>query len=80
LALWQPALPRRTGTLVRDFLLSDEDRAFRAELRDFLAGELQPRHSAIEDRADWGTVRDALRAVGQAGYLKLMFPDRYDGR
>lgn len=64
---------------MRDFLLSGSDRAFRAELSAFLARELEPRASAIEEDADWGAVKDALRAVGDAGYLRLMFPQRYDG-
>jgi len=72
------------GTLVyeaimRDFLLTDPERAFRIELRDFLARELLPRAQAIENDDDWGAVRRVIRAVGEAGYLRLMFPDLYRG-
>ncbi len=64
---------------MRDFLLSAEDRAFRAEVRDFLERELAPRASAIEDRDDWGAIKAVVEALGQAGYLKLMFRDLYRG-
>jgi len=49
---------------VRDFLLTDADRAFRSEVRDFLARELLPRASAIENEDDWG----AVKLVVQAGF------------
>ncbi|MBA3261308.1 MAG: acyl-CoA dehydrogenase [Thermoleophilaceae bacterium] len=64
---------------MRDFLLSDEDRAFRSEVRDFLARELVPRAPAIEIEEDWEAVRAAVRALGESGYLTLMFPDLYRG-
>lgn len=62
-----------------DFLLNDEDRAFRAEVRAFLRRELEPRAVAIEDDQDWSAVTAAVRALGEAGYLTLMFPDLYQG-
>ncbi|MEP7208554.1 MAG: acyl-CoA dehydrogenase [Casimicrobiaceae bacterium] len=64
---------------MRDFLLTDEDRAFRAEVRDFLARELAPRAPAIEDDDDWDAVKATVRALGEAGYLRLMFRDLYRG-
>jgi alkylation response protein AidB-like acyl-CoA dehydrogenase len=64
---------------MRDFFLSDEDRAFRAEVRRFLERELEPRASSIEDDQDWEAVKAAVRALGEAGYLTLMFPDLYRG-
>ena len=64
---------------MRDFLLDDADRAFRAEVRAFLARELAPRVAAIEEHEDWNTVRDVVRAIGEAGYLRLMFKDLYQG-
>lgn len=64
---------------MRDFLLDDADRAFRAEARDFLRRELAPRAADIEDREDWSAVKHVVRALGDAGYLKLMFPDLYKG-
>jgi alkylation response protein AidB-like acyl-CoA dehydrogenase len=63
----------------RDFLLSDADRAFRAQVHEVLARELQPRAGAIENDGDWAALRDALRAVGQNGLLKLMFAELYEG-
>lgn len=64
---------------MRDFILTDEDRAFRAEVRDFLARELAPRCAAIERDEDWEAVKAVVRALGEAGYMKLMFADLYRG-
>lgn len=64
---------------MRDFFLTDEDRAFRTELRDFMARELAPRVDAIEGAQDFGAQLAVARALGEAGYLKLMFPDLYRG-
>jgi len=65
---------------MRDFILDDADRAFRAEVRDFLARELAPRAADIEDRDDWNAVKDVVAALGRAGYLRLMFADLYRGQ
>ncbi|MBN3766533.1 acyl-CoA dehydrogenase [Burkholderia sp. Ac-20365] len=64
---------------MQDFLLTDEDRAFRREVRAFLQRELAPRAADIEDRQDWDAVRHVVRALGEAGYLRLMFADLYRG-
>jgi alkylation response protein AidB-like acyl-CoA dehydrogenase len=65
---------------MRDFLLTEEDRAFRAEVRAFLQDELAPRAAAIEDRDDWKAIKHIVRTLGEAGYLKLMFADLYRGK
>ena len=64
---------------MRDFILDAGDRAFREEIRTFLARELAPRAVAIEDRDDWDAIKAAVAALGGAGYLRLMFPDLYHG-
>jgi alkylation response protein AidB-like acyl-CoA dehydrogenase len=64
---------------VQDFILNDEDRRFRSEVQDFLARELEPRASAIEDDDSWDAVKAVVRALGEAGYLTLMFRDLYRG-
>ncbi|WP_294607266.1 acyl-CoA dehydrogenase family protein [uncultured Roseovarius sp.] len=64
---------------MRDFFMTDEDRAFRAEIREFLARELAPRAEAIERDEDWEAVKQVVRALGEAGYMKLMFADLYSG-
>jgi alkylation response protein AidB-like acyl-CoA dehydrogenase len=64
---------------MRDFILNDQDRGFRAEVREFLACELAPRAAAIENERDWNAVKAVVRALGEAGYLRLMFPDLYRG-
>jgi len=64
---------------MRDFLLDDADRAFRTEVREFLQRELAPKATDIEDRQDWSAVKHVVRALGEAGYLRLMFADLYRG-
>ncbi len=64
---------------MRDYFMTDEDRAFRAEIRDFLSRELAPRAEAIERDEDWEAVKQVVRALGDAGYMKLMFADLYSG-
>ena len=64
---------------MRDFLLAPPERAFRAEVRDFLARELAPRAAAIENGDDWNAIKAVVLALGGAGYLRLMFPDLYRG-
>lgn len=64
---------------MRDFILDATDRAFRSEVRDFLSRELAPRAAAIEDHDDWEAIKAVVRALGECGYLKLMFPDLYPG-
>lgn len=64
---------------MRDFLLDANDRSFRAEVGDFLRRELSPRAPDIEDRDDWNATKAVVRALGEAGYLKLMFRDLYRG-
>ncbi|WP_028714235.1 acyl-CoA dehydrogenase family protein [Paracoccus sp. J55] len=64
---------------MRDFFLNDEDRAFRAEIRDFLARELAPRVDRIERDQDFAAQLEVAQALGEAGYLKLMLPDLYTG-
>ena len=60
-------------------LLDAADLAFQEEVRAFLQRELAPRAAAIENLQDWSAVSSAVRAVGAAGYLRLMFPDLYEG-
>jgi alkylation response protein AidB-like acyl-CoA dehydrogenase len=64
---------------MRDFLLTDADRAFRVEVRDFLARELEPRATDIEEHDDWNAIKSVVASLGKAGYLRLMFADLYRG-
>lgn len=64
---------------LQDFLLTDEDRAFRMEVRRVLASTLAPLAHRIENEDDWSAVKQGIRAIGEAGYLKLMFADLYQG-
>lgn len=64
---------------MKDFLLTEEDRKFRSDVRELLQHELAPRAAAIEDHQDWDAVKAVVGALGKAGYLKLMFKDLYHG-
>ncbi|RWE22326.1 MAG: acyl-CoA dehydrogenase [Mesorhizobium sp.] len=64
---------------MRDFFLTHEDRAFREEVRAFMSRELAPKIDLIERDQDFSAQLTVARALGQAGYLKLMFPDLYRG-
>src|SRR5438046_9450885 len=64
---------------MRDFILDAEDRAFREEVRAFLAREIARRSADIEDRDDWNAIKSVAAALGNAGYLRLMFRDLYRG-
>ncbi|MCC7280911.1 MAG: acyl-CoA dehydrogenase family protein [Acetobacteraceae bacterium] len=60
-------------------LLDADDRRFQAEVQDFMARELAPRAGAIEREDDWEAVKAVARLLGEAGWLRLMFPDLYRG-
>ncbi|MER9606377.1 acyl-CoA dehydrogenase family protein [Mesorhizobium sp. M0243] len=64
---------------MRDFLLNDEMRAFRCEIRALFQRELVPRCSDIERRSGWNAVMEVVQALGRGGYLRLLFRDLYDG-
>ncbi len=64
---------------MKDFILDPEDQAFRADVHAFLQRELAPHADAIEDQEDWACVKAVVHALGEAGYLTLMFPDLYRG-
>jgi butyryl-CoA dehydrogenase len=65
--------------MINNPLLEATDVAFQQEVRSFLGRELAPRAAAIENHQDWDSLRAAFRAVGEAGYLRLMFPELYRG-
>jgi alkylation response protein AidB-like acyl-CoA dehydrogenase len=65
--------------VINNPLLDATDLTFQQEVRSFLQRELAPRADAIENRQDWTAVQAAVRAVGDAGYLRLMFADLYRG-
>lgn len=64
---------------MQDFFLTEADRNFRAEVRTFMREVLAPKCDAIENRSDWEAVQRVVLELGQAGYLKVMFPDLYQG-
>ncbi len=59
---------------MQDFFLTDADRSFRAEVRAFMQTELAPEIAGIENNKDWDAVLRVVRKLGEAGYMKVMFP------
>ncbi|MGH2915944.1 MAG: acyl-CoA dehydrogenase family protein [Solirubrobacteraceae bacterium] len=57
----------------RDFLLTPDERALRAQVGELLDRELAPVAAAIEERDDWQALAGAARALGAAGHLRHMF-------
>ena len=64
---------------MHDFFLTDEDRAFRAEVRAMMQRELGSRVDRIERERDFTAQLEIARALGEAGWLKVMFRDLYKG-
>jgi alkylation response protein AidB-like acyl-CoA dehydrogenase len=63
-----------------DFNLGDRSDAFRAEVHDFVAGNLRP--EAIERVHETGTVHDwdFYRALGAQGWIAASWPSEYGGQ
>lgn len=59
---------------MRDYLLNDDERRLRDQLREFFARELVPRAERIEGHSDWPSLRDAVTAAGRAGHLAYLLP------
>ena len=59
---------------MRDYLLDDDHRRLRDELRDFIARELSTRAERIESHSDWSALRDSFTAAGRAGHLAYLLP------
>jgi alkylation response protein AidB-like acyl-CoA dehydrogenase len=64
---------------MKDFLLNAEDKAFRAEVREFMIRVLEPASYKIEADESWLDVMRVVDQLGDTGYMKVMFPDLYDG-
>jgi alkylation response protein AidB-like acyl-CoA dehydrogenase len=62
---------------MRDFLLDDDARRLRADVRDFFARQLAPRAAAIEADGGFQAVREVVTATGAAGYLSLLLGEHH---
>jgi alkylation response protein AidB-like acyl-CoA dehydrogenase len=56
---------------------TEEENAFREELRDFLRAEVAPHAREIEEQNRYP--RDILKKLGDAGYLAIFHPPEYGG-
>ncbi len=70
-----PAAPGSAATPER---LTEEQRAIRAALREFVEREIGPRRDALEAR-DYGAHRTVLARLGEAGFLGVEVPVEYGG-
>ena len=62
-----------------DFALSQEQERFRAEVREFLSGEV-PAAERVEDGWISGYSREFSRKLGAQGWIGLTWPKRYGGQ
>lgn len=53
-----------------DFLLDEDERAFKKEVREFLSAELSPLAEKIEAEGDWPSMKAGVAKLGAKGLLK----------
>ncbi len=58
--------------------LTDEQRAIRDAVREFVEHEVDPRRTAVESR-DWSAHRELLERMGRDGFLGADIPEEYGG-
>ncbi|CAN5920429.1 acyl-CoA dehydrogenase family protein [soil metagenome] len=62
-----------------DFMLTDDERRLRGEVREFFGTALAPRALASELDAVWAPLREAVTLTGEAGYLAFLMPELHGG-
>lgn len=63
--------------MMNDIFFTDEENAFRKELRAFIKAEIAPHAQDIEENNRYP--RDLIRKMGDAGYLAVFHPPEYGG-
>jgi alkylation response protein AidB-like acyl-CoA dehydrogenase len=66
-----------TGEIMSDIFFTEEENAFRKELREFIDAEIAPHARDIEENNRYP--RDLIRKMGEAGYLAVFHPPEYGG-
>ena len=60
------------------FTFSDEEEAFRAEVKEFLK-DYQDLNGFFDQGHDWPSVREFFKAMAAKGYLSVCWPEEYGG-
>ena len=63
-----------------DFGFSEEDQAFRSEVRDFISREWAPAPDDASDDEAWAISRGFERTLAEHGWLTMAWPTEYGGR
>ncbi|HVM41099.1 MAG TPA: acyl-CoA dehydrogenase family protein, partial [Acidimicrobiia bacterium] len=63
-----------------DLTWTDEDEAFRAEIREWLAANPPPRHASGNTADGFAVLRDWDRRLFDAGWAAVSWPEEYGGR
>lgn len=67
----------RLGEMMNDIFFTEEENAFRKEIREFIEAEIAPHARDIEENNRYP--RDLIRKMGDAGYLAVFHPPEYGG-
>jgi alkylation response protein AidB-like acyl-CoA dehydrogenase len=65
------------GEIMSNIFFTEEENAFRTELREFIEAEITPHARDIEENNRYP--RDLIRKMGEAGYLAVFHPPEYGG-
>lgn len=63
----------------KNFLLSEEDKKFRRDVKDFIRKNITPVADEIEETEDFSLIRKIYREMGQENLLSLPFKKYYKG-
>lgn len=63
--------------MMNDIFFTEEENAFRKELREFIEAEIAPHTRDIEENNRYP--RDLIKKMGDAGYLAVFHPPEYGG-
>lgn len=67
----------RQGEIMNDIFFTEEENAFRQELKEFIQAEIAPHARRIEEQNEYP--RDLIKKMGDAGYLAVFHPPEYGG-
>ena len=65
------------GEIMSNIFFTEEENAFRTELREFIEAEITPHARDIEENNRYP--RELIRKMGEAGYLAVFHPPEYGG-
>jgi alkylation response protein AidB-like acyl-CoA dehydrogenase len=75
--LFKAILAGTSGEIMNGIFFTEEENAFRKELREFIDAEIAPHVRDIEENNTYP--RDLIKKMGDAGYLAVFHPPEYGG-